>query len=71
MMNDSEDVLTVDKLFELLEKLKYGGYGDMLIKCGDVLLHDNEVGIRYCYPEGKLERSCSVGIYFINPLVKR
>lgn len=54
MIKDSENILTVDKLFERLEKLKTGGYGDLRIKCGDAFLHDDEIGIKY-YPEGEGE----------------
>ena len=70
-MQDSENILTVDKLFGILEKLKNGGYGDMRIKCGDVLLHDDEVGIRYCYPEGKPGEVLFRGHLFHQPISEK
>lgn len=69
-MNDKVDALTVDKLFEILDKLKNNGYGDMQIKCGDVLLHDDEVGIRY-YPEGKPGEVLFRGYLFHQPISEK
>lgn len=43
----------------------------MLIKCVDVLLHDNEVGIRYCYLEGKPGEVLFRGHLFHQPISEK
>lgn len=41
------EIVTVDFLIDLLQKLHEAGNGDMKIKCGDDFLHKDEIGINY------------------------
>lgn len=41
------EIVTVDFLIDLLQKLHKAGNGDMKIKCGYDFLHKDEIGINY------------------------
>ena len=42
-----EDIVTVDYLLELFQRLNDAGYGDMKIKCKDNFLHRDEITLIY------------------------
>lgn len=42
-----EDIVTVDYLLDLFQRLHDAGYGDMKIKCKDNFLHRDEITLIY------------------------
>ena len=42
-----EDIVTVDYLLDLFQRLNDAGYGDMKIKCKDNFLHRDEITLIY------------------------
>lgn len=60
------DIVTVDMLLDLLQKLHDVGNGDMKIKCKDNFLHEDEIGINYMDNEMEFR-----GYLFNLPMVKK
>lgn len=50
-MDNTTNVLTVNKLLEKLTILKKSGYGEMKIRCIDNYLHDDELHVDYVVEE--------------------
>ena len=46
-MDNTANVLTVNKLLETLTILKKSGYGETKIRCIDNYLHDDEIHVNY------------------------
>lgn len=40
-----ENILTVNKMLQILEEIAKNGGGNLKIKCGDSFLHDNEISL--------------------------
>lgn len=45
------NIVTVDYLLNLLQKLHDAGGGAMVIKCGDGFLHEDEIAVKYMAEE--------------------
>lgn len=60
------DIVTVDMLLDLLQKLHDAGNGDMKIKCRDNFLYEDEIGINYAYNEMQFR-----GYLFNLPMAKK
>ncbi len=61
-----ENVVTVDYLLNLLQKLHNAGKGTMQIKCIDNLLHEDEISIDYINNEMEFQ-----GFLFNLPIVQK
>lgn len=61
-----ENIVTVDYLFDLLQKLHESGNGDMKIKCMDNFLYEDEIGINYMDNEMMFR-----GLIFNQPMAQK
>lgn len=60
-----EKEVTIDYMLNLFQKLSEAGYGEMIVKCGEDAIHEDEITINYMTNEMIIR-----GHLYNNPIVE-
>ena len=60
-----EKEVTINYMLDLCQRLSQAGYGEMVVKCGEDIVHEDEIIINFSDKEMNIE-----GCIFNNPIVE-